>query len=317
MNQSSLIAAAIDPSLILKSMNLDADPWQRDLLLCQDRQIILNCCRQAGKSRTVSALALHTAIFTPGSLTLILSPGQRQSSEVFKKVLEAYNAIGRPVKAEYETQLKIEFTNKSRILCLPGKEETVRCFSPNLLIIDEASRVPDDLYRSVRPMLAVSKGQLVVLSTPFGQRGWFFDEWTGAGAWKRVKITWKEPTSGGHDLAKHKRELRDAGYFDVVGAMCVSGVRVAAAAFFRAVVARPCSAGVFASSSSWRKNTRAITSTMATPSTRPSFASLVMTGPIIPRSYDARFPMLQICPLSPVLHGTTAKLEANFPFLPG
>ena len=79
-----------------------------------------------------------------------------------------------------QTQLKL--ANGSRILCLPGKEETVRCFSPSLLIIDEASRVPDDLYRSVRPMLAVSKGRLIALSTYFGQRGWFFGKRKGDAA---------------------------------------------------------------------------------------------------------------------------------------
>jgi hypothetical protein len=29
----------------------------------------------------------------------------------------------------------------------------------------------------------------VALSTPFGKRGWFHDEWHGANAWERVKIT--------------------------------------------------------------------------------------------------------------------------------
>ena len=61
--------------------------------------------------------------------------------------------------------------NGSRLVALPGREETIRSYSGvRLLILDEASRVPDDLYRAVRPMLAVSHGRLVALSTPFGQR---------------------------------------------------------------------------------------------------------------------------------------------------
>jgi hypothetical protein len=194
MNQQRFMAMGLDPSLILKALRMEPDAWQRDLLLSHEPYVLLNCCRQAGKSRTVSALALHKALFTPGSDIVILSPGQRQSSEVFHKILEAYNAIDRPVKAEYETQLKMELANRSRIICLPGKEETVRCYSPSLIIIDEASRVPDDLYRAVRPMLAASKGRLVALSTPFGQRGWFYKEWEGQGGaqWKRVKATWKD-----------------------------------------------------------------------------------------------------------------------------
>jgi hypothetical protein len=114
---------------------------------------------------------LHTAIFQPGSLTLLLSPIQRQSGELFRKVLDGYRTIGRPIETLGETQLKMELTNGSRIICLPGKEETIRSFSSvALLIIDEATRVPEDLYKSVRPMLAVSKGQLIALSTPWGPK---------------------------------------------------------------------------------------------------------------------------------------------------
>jgi hypothetical protein len=69
---------------------------------------------------------------------------------------------------------------------------SVGCFSPSLLVIDEASRVADDLFRAVRPMLAVSKRRLVALSTPFGQQGWFWSEWHGDGPWKRIKVIWPD-----------------------------------------------------------------------------------------------------------------------------
>ena len=83
------------------------------------------------------------------------------------------------------------------VQCLPAKEETVRSFSGvALLVMDEAARVPDDLYRSVRPMLAVSGGRLVCLSTPFGRRGFFWREWSREdrenNPWLRFRITWRE-----------------------------------------------------------------------------------------------------------------------------
>ena len=49
--------------------------------------------------------------------------------------------------------------------------------------------MPDSLYYSVRPMLAVSGGRLVCLSTPFGKRGFFHLEWTKGQGWERIKIT--------------------------------------------------------------------------------------------------------------------------------
>jgi hypothetical protein len=84
----------------------------------------------------------------------------------------------------------MQLANGSRIISLPGDEETIRGYSGvRLLVVDEAARVPDDLYRSVRPMLAVSQGRLVCLSTPFGKRGFFHGEWHGSATWERVKIT--------------------------------------------------------------------------------------------------------------------------------
>ena len=193
MNWNDTLSLALDPARIFTAQKIQADPWQQELLRSTDRQILLNCSRQSGKSTTVSALALHQALFSPASLILLLSPSQRQSAEIFRKVLDGYNALHRPVPATYETQLKLELENGSRLVCLPGREETIRSYSGvQLLVIDEAARVPDDLYRSVRPMLAVSNGRLIALSTPFGQRGWFFQEWIRESAeWKKVKISWK------------------------------------------------------------------------------------------------------------------------------
>src|SRR5262249_25704588 len=55
--------------------------------------------------------------------------------------------------------------------------------------IDEAARVPDELYRAVRPMLAVSNGRLICLSTPYGKRGFFHDAWANGGDdWHRIEV---------------------------------------------------------------------------------------------------------------------------------
>lgn len=167
------------------------DPWQADVLRSDADRILLNCCRQSGKSTTTSGLAVHTALVNAGALVLLLSPSQRQSSELFRKCLDVYGASGRSVPSTAESALALELTNGSRIVSLPGREGTIRGFSSvDLLIIDEASRVEDATYYATRPMLAVSGGRLVALSTPFGKRGWWFEAWEQGGpGWKRVRVT--------------------------------------------------------------------------------------------------------------------------------
>jgi len=174
----------------MATCGLSPDPWQASFLRSPAQRLLLLCCRQSGKSTTTACLALHTAIYHPDSLVLLLSPSLRQSTEVFRKVLTAYRTLDAGIPAEQESALRLELANGSRLVSLPGKEETVRGYSGvRLLIIDEAARVPDDLYYSVRPMLAVSGGRLVALSTPFGKRGWFHHEYTEGANWERVQIT--------------------------------------------------------------------------------------------------------------------------------
>jgi hypothetical protein len=148
------------------------------------------CSRQAGKSTAAAALALAEALCRPRSLVLLLSPSERQSGELAMKVFGYYDALGRPVPARKRTELQLHLVNGSRVIALPENEKTIRGYSgARLLVVDEASRVSDVLYRCVRPMLAVSRGRLVCLSTPFGRRGWFFEAWESTAAWERVKIT--------------------------------------------------------------------------------------------------------------------------------
>ena len=78
---------------------------------------------------------------------------------MFRLMTHYYELLRSPARKRLTAE-ELELTNFSRIVCVPCKEETIRGFAKvDLLVIDEAARVPDDLYRAVRPMLAVSGGQ--------------------------------------------------------------------------------------------------------------------------------------------------------------
>jgi hypothetical protein len=182
---------ALKPSLwAAEALGFEADTWQAEVLDSTARKVLLCCSRQSGKSSVSSILALHTALFRPGALVLMVSPSLRQSSELFKKFSGYLNLLSeRPERAE-DTRLSLRLENGSRVVSLPGSEATIRGFSSvSLLIVDEAARVEDALYYSVRPMLAVSRGRLLALSTPFGKRGWFFKEWSEGAGWQKHAVT--------------------------------------------------------------------------------------------------------------------------------
>ena len=182
---------ALDPVLFAReALDFDPDAWQERALRWSGKRLLLNCCRQSGKSTTAAILGLHRALFYPGSLVLLVSPSLRQSGELFRKVSEHLERLDLPPRKIEDNRLSATFTNNSRIVSLPSTESTIRGFSGAALIIeDEATRVPDELYIAVRPMLAVSGGRLILLSTPFGKRGHFFKEYTEGGpGWERICI---------------------------------------------------------------------------------------------------------------------------------
>ena len=189
MQLSHDLELALDRVAFAEALGLDPDPWQRDLLRSSSDRVILNCSRQSGKSTMTAVITLHRALYHPGSLILCLAPALRQSQELFGKVLGFYRDLGRPVSPQAERKLSLELENGSRIVTLPGTEKTIRGFSGTaLLVLDEAARVADELYFAVKPMLAVSGGALMMMSTPYGKRGVFFEEWTGRGGWERYEV---------------------------------------------------------------------------------------------------------------------------------
>jgi hypothetical protein len=130
-------------------------------------------------------------MFKYGAMILLISRSYRQAAELFRTLVEMHRRLKSPMLVRRNAQ-QLELSNGSRVVCLPCREDTVRCFSGvTLLVIDEAARVPDSLYRAVRPMLAASPGRkMICLSTPYGKRGFFWDAWAkGGDDWHRIQVT--------------------------------------------------------------------------------------------------------------------------------
>lgn len=210
-------AIAIDPALMMHKAKRPADPWQAKLLRDRPQRAILNCSRQAGKTLVVSCMALYEALYYAPALVLILAPAERQSKRMLRTIKAVRNMMGLKIRAADEgSTTELAFPNGSEIIALPAKEANVRGFSNvALLIIDEAARAPDDLYYAIRPMMAISGGRMILMSTPFGKRGFFHKEWIGdyqpgegGEDWQRVMITAEQcPRITAKFLAEEKQKL--------------------------------------------------------------------------------------------------------------
>lgn len=203
---------ALDPVAFSKHIGIDPDPWQAEVLRNESKRILLNCCRQSGKSTTTATKALHTALYKPRSLILLVSPSLRQSSELFRKVRDGINMMQTPPKLLEDNKLSMTLANQSRIISLPGDQATVRGYSGVTLILeDEASQVSDEFYQAILPMLIINNGQLICMTTPYGKRGHFFEEWTAGGEeWHRIQITAEQcPRMTAQQLEQQRRSMGD------------------------------------------------------------------------------------------------------------
>ena len=188
-------------------LGFDPDAKQALVLRARTRRGILNCSRQWGKSTVTAAKAVHRAYFLAEALVVVVSPSERQSSEFLRKAGQFVSRLGIRVRGDGGNRLSILLPNGSRIVGLPGAEARIRGFSAvSLLLIDEASRVRDDLYYAIRPMLAVSNGDLWMMSTPWGQRGFFWEEWRARDReWLRVEAPATECSRIGAAFLKEER----------------------------------------------------------------------------------------------------------------
>ncbi|MEZ5355303.1 MAG: terminase family protein [Bryobacteraceae bacterium] len=199
-NLASNLKWALDPVGWARSvLEFEPDEQQVAILGSASRRILLNCCRQWGKSTTTAARAVHQALFVPGSMVVAVSPTLRQTAELLRKMADIFERTETRVRADAFNAVSLRLENGSRIVGVPAVESSVRGFSSvDLLIVDEAARVRDELYRALRPMMAVPRhgrpGTMMLLSTPFGQRGFFWHIWDKKDrpgleeTWLRVRV---------------------------------------------------------------------------------------------------------------------------------
>lgn len=214
--QLSARRVILDDREIRRRVGMQFDNWQEDFLAATHDQLLLNASRQSGKSTVAAYLGLREVVTRPGSKVLIVSPGERQSKLLYRTMLSMFRKLGGISPARVENALSLELMNGSEVHALPANGATIRGFSAiSLLIMDEASRIPDEVMATVRPMLSVSGGRLVALSTPWGKRGWWWDAWSEGGSdWVRWEVPATECPRISPEFLERERRTIPPLFFD-------------------------------------------------------------------------------------------------------
>lgn len=206
------IAHAVDPvAFAIDRLGWGPDPWQTRAMR-STQPTLLNCSRQSGKSTVTAAIATHEAAYSAGSLTLLIAPTQRQSAILYRKVARFLKSLQPVEQMEIDNKLSCTLKTGSEVVSLPGDPDNLRGYSaPSLIVLDEAAFLSEQMIEAVIPMLAVSEGRLLMLSTPNGRRGYFHEAWTSDDQdWLRIRVPASDcPRIKPAFLEKMRRKMPD------------------------------------------------------------------------------------------------------------
>ena len=121
---------------------------------------------------------------------VVACPAQRQSAEAVRRVREAVIKVGGKLKAD--NVYGLELKNGSRVLALPGSDDSIRGLTVDgWIVADEAARLSDDLIAALRPMRARRpQARFAMLSTAWSRTDPFWTAWAGDDpSWLRLKAT--------------------------------------------------------------------------------------------------------------------------------
>ncbi len=203
------IAYRVDPVLwVQETLAMTPTPWQQTFLRSpRGASILALTARQVGKTTTAAWAIAHSMLLTPGSLSVIACPAQRQSAEAVRRVREAIIKAG--AELESDNVYGLELDNGSRVMALPGTDDSIRGLTVDgWIVADEAARLPTDLIAALRPMRARRpQARFAMLSTAWSRTDPFWTAWASDDqSWLRLKATADtDPALFAAEFLEHER----------------------------------------------------------------------------------------------------------------
>lgn len=182
--------------------------YQQKILEDESQYVTIRASRQSGKTEVIAVKVLWHCLLNPDFQTLILAPTLRQSSIVFNKI-DMYllkNSFLRSL-AKVHSRSYIQFDNGSEIYNLPGSSgDTIRGYSPKFVVVDEAAYIKDEVYTALEPSLAVTNGKIVLISSPFGKQGRFYESHTRLDYYSRYHVSYEDCPFINKDYIERERQ---------------------------------------------------------------------------------------------------------------
>ena len=155
------------------------DKWQEDLLDWEDH-LLLCTGRQVGKTTIMAHKAGKYMLEHPNTNIIVVSLTEDQAQLMIIMILTFLEQKHRGDIAKGRnkpTKSAIKLINGSSVIARPvgNTGDAVRGFTGDILIVDEASKMPEMMWVAAKPTLLTTGGKIWMCSTPHGKEGYFYE----------------------------------------------------------------------------------------------------------------------------------------------
>jgi Terminase large subunit, T4likevirus-type, N-terminal len=204
------VAYQVDPALWVRQvLGVEPAPWQEQFLRSpRGASIIALTARQVGKTTAAAWAVAHYMLYTPGGLSVIACPSQRQSAEAVRRIHDILSMVD----TEFRTNnvYALELKNRSRVLALPSSDDSIRGLTVDgWIVADEAAQLSNDLIAALSPMRARRpEARFAMLSTAWSRTDPFWTVWAGDDpSWMRLRATADTVTFFSQEFLEQQRRL--------------------------------------------------------------------------------------------------------------
>lgn len=152
--------------------------YQRDILNYVNDPLIKYITfvgsRQTGKSYLLKMLVTKWGLENKNKKIGYITPSSKLSKLFYSELI---NSLKQFVIETNATDLKIKFVSGTTLQFFSAEsEDSIRGFQFNFLIIDEAAFIKNDTFQYIiRPTYLIKGEKVIMVSTPNGNSGFFFD----------------------------------------------------------------------------------------------------------------------------------------------
>ncbi len=178
------------------------DDWQRELckavahaafnLNAEPRKFHLAAARQSGKTELTASLAAWLAAYGRiGETVALVGPAERQALYLLAKAKKHLRQLpSDEIQIVRENEGEVVLSNASNIVAVPQNPDGIRCLTCACVVADEAARCSPEVWPALFPMISVSRGLAILLSTPAGRENLFGQlDRDRASDWHYTKVT--------------------------------------------------------------------------------------------------------------------------------